>query len=204
MLPLLRSIKYGSVVLLAALVLGGCAGKGPVQDDAEKTAEAQRLVDEARMRMENEFTVGKAAYQNGDMKRAEAMFFAMSRAYPDFAAPHANLAMVYAQQGKVDDAEQAFKAALAIKPDQPELYNHIGIMYRERGEFAKAMLKYKEGLEIAPEHPNLLVNIGILYDLYMNQPQDALKYYQQYQKLVPDDKQMKIWIADILQRAMAQ
>ena len=192
------------LVAIVALLLGGCGGSKSVKPDLEAEAEAKRLADQAQMRMENEFTVGKAAYLTGDYKKAEALFFAMSRAYPDFPGPHANLAMVYAKLGKVDEAEQSFRIALTLNPNQPELYNHLGIMYREKGEFAKALLKYKEGLELAPDYPNLLVNIGILYELYLRQPQDALKYYQRYQELKPDDKVVAVWIADVMQRAMAE
>ncbi len=201
MLPHLHSIKHWACTVCVALIISGCSGaqtKSGLSD--EEAAQAQAT--EAQIRIEKEFNTGLEAYRAGDLKKAEGIFFAMSRAYPGYAAIYANLAMVYAEQGMANKAEEAFIDSIQIKPDQPELYNLIGIMYRKQGEYGQAMLKYQEGLEIAPDNPNLLANMGVLYDLYLGQPEEAVKYFQRHQELLPDDKQMKIWQADLMQRVM--
>ncbi len=203
MSPRHHSFKTLLSTTVIALVLSACGGTGKVQPDSGETAPQARPSEE-QVRMETDFMTGKAAYKTGNIKRAEAIFYAMSRAYPELAAPQINLTMIYAQQGEVKKAEKAFKKALSLKSDISELYNHMGIMYRREGEFAKAMLQYKKGLELAPDHPTLLANTGILYELYLGQPQEALKYYQRYQELVPDDKQMNVWVATAMQRALKQ
>jgi len=194
-----HSFKTLLKVTAITVALAACGGTGKVQPETE---EPPARASEEQVRMETDFMIGKAAYTTGDLQRAEAIFYAMSRAYPELAAPQINLTMVYARQGDVKKAERAFRKALSLKSDISELYNHMGIMYREKGEFAKAILQYKKGLEIDPNHTSLLANIGILYDLYMDQPQEALKYYQRYQALVPDDNQVKSWIAALKQRTV--
>ncbi len=198
MLPHRTFFRHISIIFIVATALSACGGNQTKRDD--NTEAKQRA--EAQQRMEIEFMSGKAAFTTGNIKQAESIFYAMSRAYPGHASVLANLAMVYASKGEVDKAEETFRASLELDPNQPELYNHLGIMYRKKGEFGQAMLKYKEGLEIAPDYPSLLANMGTLYDLYLGQPEEALKFYQRHRELMPDDKQMEIWLADLMQRVM--
>ena len=112
--------------------------------------------------------------------------------------------MVHLKKGELNKAETAFNKSLTLKADQPEVYNQLGILYRTKGQFDKAAQSYQAGLKLAPDDLNLLLNAGILYDLYLNQPQEALKQWQHYKTLVSNDKQVEIWIADINQRIAAK
>jgi len=204
-----RPLRNNSLILTLALLLSACGSTTPLRPSEEPVATTDRgnatatpaaPAEELPPRLLSDYVMGVNSYKAGDTKTSESIFFAMTKAYPELPGPHANLGMVHIKKGEFDKAEAAFNKSLTLKANQPEVYNQLGILYRNRGQFDKALQSYQTGLKLAPDNPNLLLNLGILYDLYLNQPQEALKQWQHYKKLVSDDKQVEIWIADINQR----
>ena len=51
-----------------------------------------------------------------------------------------------------------------------------------------------------PEYYPMHKNLGILCDLYLNDPACALEHYEIYSKAMPEDAQVKLWIADVRAR----
>ncbi len=147
--------------------------------------------------IEEQFNRGISAMYDQNFDKAEEIFLKMTQSYPTLSGPFANLGSVLTSKNDYPNAETAFLRALQLNTQNPEIYNHLGRMYRQSGQFSKALEIYKQGLEIDPESPNLLRNTGILLDLYLSNPEAALEYYQRYLKKKPDDKQVKIWIADL-------
>lgn len=79
--------------------------------------------------------------------------------------------------------------------------NEEAIALREQGDFAAAEQRYLRALSIAEEHAATHRNIGILYDLYVGDPDKALRHYKRYQSLTGDsDRAMAGWIADLQRR----
>lgn len=208
-----RNSLSATAVVVAALLLGGCGTPTEVRPVSEKSAAAATEAPAPSAatpavalpaKVQSDYQMAVNAYKGGNSKIAESIFLAMTKAYPDLPGPHANLGMIYVDKKQYDQAEAELNRALKLKPDLPGVYNLLGILQRDKGEFEKALQSYQEGLKLAPDNPDLLVNLGILYDLYLNQPQEALKLWQHYKTVVADDKQVDIWIADITHRTTAK
>lgn len=115
-------------------------------------------------------------------------------------APYINLAMAYRHKGDDKLAEENLLKALAIDHTQPVANNELGIIYRKQGRFTDAKKVYTNALSEYPDYLPVIKNLGILCDLYMRDPQCALEQFEKYQRQVPDDKTIKVWIADLKTR----
>ncbi len=115
-------------------------------------------------------------------------------------APYINLAMAYRHKGDEKLAEENLLKALAIDNTQPVASNELGIIYRKQGRFKDAKKVYITALSEYPDYLPVIKNLGILCDIYMRDPQCALEQFEKYQQQVPDDKTIKVWIADLKTR----
>ncbi|MBI3773068.1 MAG: tetratricopeptide repeat protein [Gammaproteobacteria bacterium] len=212
----MSSVKRLAGLLLTAVLLSGCGGAtDPVRPRTDAppppapitgakggaAATAAALVDPAA---QADYDRALKAMQDQKFGDAETIFFELVKNHPDYAGPYANIGILFKRKGKNNEAEQAFKKSLELNKENADVYNHLAILYRDQGKFDLARQTYEAGLQIAPAHPHLNLNLGILLDLYLNQPEKALGYFQTAQKLNPDDKQIKIWLADIQKRLIAK
>lgn len=115
-------------------------------------------------------------------------------------APYINLAMAYRHKGDEKMAEEYLLKALEIDQSQPVANNELGILYRKQGRFVDARNVYANALSENPDYLPAIRNLGILCDLYLRDVQCALEQFEKYQKQVPDDKTIEIWIADLKTR----
>lgn len=119
---------------------------------------------------------------------------------PGVTAPYINIAIAYQRTGKAKQAEEHLKTALSIVPGHPVACNQYGLLYRRSGRFKEAREIYEQALKGFPEYYPVHRNLGILCDLYLNDPACALKHYEIYRQYKPEDKQVKMWIADLRSR----
>ncbi len=199
--------KFGLASLALALLLSGCGVTTAPRPTEAKSAATQAATNPSvalDSSIFSDYMMAANSYKGGHLNVSETIFLKMAKANPELPGPHANLGMIYNARGEFDKAEVEFNQALALKPDIPEVHNQLGILHRNKGQFDQALQSYQAGLKLAPDNPNLLINLGILYDLYLNQPQEALKLWQHYKTIVSEDKQVDTWIADINQRATSQ
>ncbi len=116
---------------------------------------------------------------------------------PGVTAPYINMAIACQGIGKQEKAEDNLKTALNLFPDHPVVCNEYGLLYRKTGRFAEAKKMYEKAINRFPDYNPAHRNMGILCDLYLNDPDCALRHYEIYSKAKPQDKQVKVWIAGL-------
>jgi Flp pilus assembly protein TadD len=120
---------------------------------------------------------------------------------PTATAAYVDLGIAYGNSGDLDQALVSLKRAVDLNPRQLVAYNELGIVYRRKGEFGAARESYERALGVFPGFHYARLNLAILCDLYLADLTCARDNYAAYQQLVPDDKQVATWIADLNARA---
>lgn len=117
-----------------------------------------------------------------------------------FSGPFIDLGIAYAQTKEYEKAEASLKKALVIHPMHPAALNELGIVYRETGKYHEARKVYEKLLRTYPGYMPAHKNLGVLCDIYLQDLDCALTQYETYLKAMPDDKRVKIWVADVKSR----
>lgn len=214
---ILRSLKRQTcagfpVLTIVLLMLAGCATDGRAPGAHESSASREPSVarfedgrvgfiitevpemDEASRR---DFDNAVAMMKDLEYDRAIDLLEKVIGQSPGVTAPYINIAIAYQRTGKPEQAEEHLKTALNLFPGHPVLSNEYGLLYRKTGRFADARSIYEKAVSRFPDYYPVHRNLGILCDLYLNDPACALEHYEIYSEAMPDDKQVKLWIADL-------
>ena len=210
-----RCISRNSVtsasLLAAMLLLSACGGsatkpdaapqqQGMAEAKANVPAQIQRDVPAQALTMFEQATSVMAA---GDYLDAELRFKEFLLRYPGFPGAHVNLAIIHINNGNDAAAQASVDAALALNPSYAPALNQQGMLYRKTGNFIEAEAAYLKAVTASPDYALAHYNLGVLNELYFQRLDTALKYFEQYQSLVGEDKQVERWIADLRRRVAA-
>jgi tetratricopeptide (TPR) repeat protein len=226
----LRRIKtraYAGFLVLAMLlsVLGGCAtgpkeqalvahepavGEEPSQELSKKPAVARLEdgregfvitevppMDEALRR---DFDHAVAMLKDEDYDEAIVLLEKVIGKSPGVTAPYVDIAIAYGRTGRPELAEENLKTALELFPEHPVACNEYGLLYRRTGRFTEARAMYEKAITRFPDYYPAHRNLGIVCDLYLNDLACALEHYEIYSEARPEDKQVKLWVADLRAR----
>jgi tetratricopeptide (TPR) repeat protein len=141
--------------------------------------------------------------EQGLRDRGVAELRAVTEQAPELANPHVDLGVAYEQVGDLPQAAASLEQAVAVSADHPIALNELALIYRKQGRFADARASYERALALYPDFHVANKNLAILCDLYQRDYGCALRHYQAYHAVAPDDAQAAIWIADIEGRASA-
>jgi tetratricopeptide (TPR) repeat protein len=157
--------------------------------EAPVNPNAQRAFDDA-----------SRALRSGRVDEAERAYKSLAQASPELGGPHANLGVIYRQNGKLAESASELELAVKLSPRQPIFLNQLGITYRQQGQFAKARDAYQRAIALDAGYAAAALNLGILYDLYLGDSQRALEQYARYLTLAPSDATVTKWVADLKNR----
>jgi tetratricopeptide (TPR) repeat protein len=147
-----------------------------------------------------EFERAVAMMNDGKDDKAIELLTKVIERSPGVTAPYINLAKACMRTGKPEPAEQHLKTALGLVPDHPVASNEYGLLLRKGGRFKEAREIYEKSLASFPDYLPVRRNLGILCDLYLNDPECALKQFEIYSEGMPTDGQVKIWAAELRMR----
>ena len=136
----------------------------------------------------------------GNDDQAELGFKQMALQYPQFAAPLVNVAILQRKTGQLEQAEDTLKSAVSREGGNAVAWTELGATQRMRGEFAKAAASYEQAIAADPRYAPAWRNLGVLEDLYLEDPNRALKAFEQYKQLTGEEKPVSGWIAELRQR----
>lgn len=204
------------LVLATAAFVAACASAPSVDKPvAVKTTVLPAEKDRARVQVDGElgFTVTEVVHADADVRsdyqralallaqnRADegiAMLESVVQRAPGLTAPHIDLGIAYGRVGAYEKAERSLLAALALVPKHPAALNELGIVYRREGKFQEARASYQGALAVQPTYHFALRNLGVLCDLYLKDVACALQNYESYAQMVPEDRQVAMWISDL-------
>ena len=151
-----------------------------------------------------EFGQALALMQVEDFESAIALLQKVIERSPGVTAPYIDMSIACRKTGKTKEAENYLKTALELIPQHPVASNEYGLLLRHEGRFAEARTIYEQALATFPEYLPLHRNLGILCDLYLNDQSCAIEQYRIYSEAMPEDDQVKIWIADLQLRSGLQ
>ena len=200
----------GSVTIcIAVALLQGCASapSEPVQQSREAapslTAIAAPSVpaNQVTPQLHAEFEAALALLKAQKYEESVAALNKLVAELPENPIPLINVALAYQKLGKTDLAEEHFKKALAIEPENPVASNELALLYRKKGRFLDAKPLYENTLKKYPNFTIAHKNLAVLCDLYLRDYACALAHYRLYSADAPDDKNVKIWIADLEKRS---
>ena len=213
-----RPLNSTRAALLFAIAgcLTACAS-APSADKpvAVKTTVLPAEKDRARVQVDGGlgFTVTEVVHIDGEVRtdyqhalallaqnRSEegiAMLESVVARAPGLASPHIDLGVAYGRTGAYEKAEKSLLAALVLVPKHPAALNELGIVYRREGKFQEARTSYERALAVQPTYHYALRNLDVLCDLYLKDLTCALQNYESYAQMVPDDRQVAMWISDI-------
>jgi Flp pilus assembly protein TadD len=130
-----------------------------------------------------------------------ALLVKVTEEAPDVTSAHIDLGIAYARIGDLDRAEASLKTALQLNPRHPATHNELGLVQRRKGQFAASRASYEAALAEFADFHFAHRNLAILCDLYLGDSACALKHYESYARMVPDDTETAKWIADLRNRA---
>lgn len=210
-----HTYNWFAALAIVLAVLAGCATDGRAPGAHKSSAENERTVarledgregfiitevpeiDEASRR---DFDKAVAMLNEQEYDRAIDLLERVIEKSPGVTAPHINIAIAYQRRGKPERAEEHLKTALELFPEHPAACNEYGVLYRKTGRFAEAREIYEKVVLRFPDYYPVHRNLGILCDLYLNDPECALKHYEIYSKAMPEDRQVTLWITDLRAR----
>lgn len=202
------TVRKLALSLLVAAALAGC-GKQAVKPDrpapldgiepatpTEPAAPAKPPADKGDP--EGRFTEALDLMKQKKSKEAEAAFLALTRDFPEFGGPQANLGILFAKSNRRNEAIAAFTQAATANGNNASAFNWLGILNREAGNFPRAKESYEKAISVKPDYAAAHLNLGLLLEGQMGQPNEAIAHYREYYRITGGkDLRVLPWIAEI-------
>lgn len=194
----IKLIEYSRQLLFCCvLTLFGCNSTLQIKNEQSDSV----AVLDMPVVMQERYSQALDMIKKEQYNKAESVLLALNNLYPNLTGPYLNLGIVCAKTDRLEQAESYFKSVIQRDGTKPEAFNWLGIVFREQGRFAEALDSYMNAVNADPGYANAHLNMGVLYDLYFQQPEQALEYYEKYLAIInQEDKQVNLWVNDLRRR----
>lgn len=199
-IPTLRGVLVAALVCVA---LAGCAKKVAKPDRPPPPAPSTEPAEPAKPAAdkgdpEARFAEALELMKQKKSKEAEAAFMALTRDFPEFGGPQANLGILFAKSNRRDAAIAAFTRAATANGQNASAFNWLGILNREAGNYPRARESYEKAIAVKPDYAAAHLNLGLLLENHLKQPAEAVKHYREYHR-IGGGKDLRVlpWIAEI-------
>ena len=141
--------------------------------------------DEVSPKVEQLYTVARAAAARGDTDTAIARYRSMLKLAPHLAAAYNNLGMLLFNTHQYTQAEEVLEQGLALNPDMPSAEGMLGLSYMETGAAVKAEQALQKALARLPEDDKLELALA-RDEISLDHLQEGARLLQQYIAKHPD------------------
>ncbi|RME25123.1 MAG: tetratricopeptide repeat protein, partial [Deltaproteobacteria bacterium] len=167
-----------SVASLAILLLAGCPPKQPAGSPVDQPVDAgvdqaagedgasSPVAEPPEQRVQGLLSEAEEAVQAREPARLQPILEEMqglARQFPDVAALHYDIGVVYEALNDRLNARKAYLRATDLDPSLAKAWLNLGALAEESGDLERAWRAYEAGRSHAPDDPDLVVGqIGVL------------------------------------------
>ena len=169
-------------------------GKKLTPDDAFWSYYLGYAYDEKATQKRNE---GKTRAAQRYMATAEKHLLEAGRLNPSNPDTYNLLGNLRLNNGEPEKAVPHYKKALELNEDHQFATVNLGSALRTLGRYEDAETYFKRTLELDPDYAFAVHELATLYDEDLDRPDDALKYYKRYLKLVGEDQNVEDRIEEL-------
>ncbi|MEW6382005.1 MAG: tetratricopeptide repeat protein [bacterium] len=142
--------------------------------------------------------LGNIHYKLRQYEEAISVYQKALRMDPNRVEVYNNLGLALERKGDSQEAAAWYQKAIRLDSRFLPPYINLGAFYRSAGKYDMAREQYLHALKLKPDCLDAVLNLGILYDLYLADPQEAIKNYRQYcQGGGPRSSEVKRWIENL-------
>jgi tetratricopeptide (TPR) repeat protein len=141
--------------------------------------------EEDELTVEEWYQKAQALVAQGDNEGAMTELEKVLANYPDFAAGHNDLAVLYHQGGRADDAVVHFEKATALVPSSSTYQKNLADFYFIEGrDVDGAIAIYLDQLQKEPRNVDTLMNLGKICTM-LDRPDEAESFYGKVTQIEP-------------------
>jgi cytochrome c-type biogenesis protein CcmH/NrfG len=104
---------------------------------------------------------------------------------PGKAEAWTELGNLYFDGRQVQQAIGAYKKSVELNPYDPNVLTDLGVMYRRNGQPFEAIAAFRKAAGISPRHEQSRFNIGIVFMHDLDDPEGAIKAWEELLKVNP-------------------
>jgi tetratricopeptide (TPR) repeat protein len=141
--------------------------------------------------------LARALEEEGDWRRAEAVYWNARRRFPHIAHSHTQLGHALLLHGQEDLGEMVFRQATLLFPDNPVTWGELGHSFRVTGRYEQAVEVYKEAQQMGFNRNPSIANALTDTLLDLNDIPRAETALQWAEQIMPDDDRNQQTLAKI-------
>lgn len=171
--------------------LGIIYEKKNISDMAKKEYQAELQINQNHTQAQN--ALSRLTQQQTPQQQSESVDDLQKsiEKNPNDTELHLRLGVAYGLKEQTEEAIDEFKKAIALDDSLVLAHFNLGNAYAIKNMLNEAVIEYKKTVEIKPNFAQAHLNLGVIFAYKLPNRAEAIKYWQKYVDLNPDDQQFK-------------